>query len=63
MKKMYETDYGEIFESCDDAMQAVVDNMSIDELFDAIEERIPYRTLLEWAWKQHNFFDEFEFQK
>lgn len=59
MKTMYETDYGEQYEDYEDAVQSVIDNMSLDELFDALEETISMRTLLEWAWKQADFIDYF----
>ena len=59
MKTLYETDYGEQYEDYDDAIQSVIKNMSLDELFDALEETISMRTLLAWAWKQADFVDRF----
>lgn len=59
MKTMYATDYGEQYEDYEDAVQSVIENMSLDELFNALEETISMRTLLEWAWKQADFIDHF----
>ena len=56
---MYETDYGEQYEDYEDAVQSMIDNMSLDELFTALEETISMRTLLKWAWKQESFVDRF----
>lgn len=59
MKTMYETDYGERYEDYNDAIQSVTYNMSLDELFTALEDTMSMRTLLEWAWKQPDFVDRF----
>ena len=59
MKTMYETDYGEQYEDYESAIQSMIENMTLDELFDALEETISMRTLLEWAWKQESFMDHF----
>ena len=59
MKTIYETDYGEQYEDHDEAVQSVIANMELSELFTALEDKISMRTLLDWAWKQPNFFDDF----
>ena len=59
MKTIYETDYGEQYEDHDEAVQSVIDNMDLSETFNAIEDNMSMRTLLEWAWKQPNFFEDF----
>ena len=59
MKTIYKTDYGEQYEDHDEAVQSVIENMELSELFTALEDKISMRTLLDWAWKQPNFFDDF----
>lgn len=55
---IWENDYGEQFEDFDDAWESVSENMTVDDYLQYMEDHVDVRKLLQWAWKQAGFVDD-----
>ena len=61
MRKLYETDYSDIFDNFEDAINSVREYITWDELAVELKNRIPYRTLLDFVCVHcKQFWTEFE---
>lgn len=59
---MWENDYGDEFETEDEAREDAVENMTKEDYLEYFENHVNTRELLEWAWRQVTFFEDFENQ-
>ncbi len=55
----WENDFGEEFETEEEAREDAFEKMEQADLIEGLEISIGFTTLLEWAMKQPNFWDDF----
>lgn len=57
---MYVTEFGNEFETYEEAAESCVETMETDDYIESLEYQIDYSRLLNWAMKQQSFFEDFE---
>lgn len=55
----YTTEFGGRFDTKEQAEEACFDDQTIEEFAEYFSYQVSFTTLLEWARRQENFYDEF----
>ena len=55
----FTNEWGGEFDTYEEAREATLENFDTEDLSEYLETCISFYTLLEWAMKQPNFFDDF----
>ena len=60
MKTIWENDFGEEFETQEEARENVYERMELDDYLTRISDIIDVDKLLRWAWGKADFFETFD---
>lgn len=62
MKTIWENDFGEQFDTMEEARDAMYDNMELTDYIEGLADKIDIRSLLEWCWfhTDNKFIEDFE---
>lgn len=62
MKTIWENEFGEQFETEEEARDAMYDNMELADYIEGLADKIDLRSLLEWCWQNtdNKFIEDFE---
>lgn len=59
MKTVWENDFGEEFETEEEAHDNLYERMELDDYLTRIGDRVDVQKLLRWAWRQGGFYEAF----
>ena len=62
MKTIWESDFGEQFDTIEEAHDAVYEKMELSDYIEGLADKIDIKTLIEWCWHNPKFIDDFEDQ-